>query len=298
MEMAVTPRSASLAASAGRDRVPRVPIRTDPGWRNSTSSSDGRPTRRTMSAWPYSADRSVTTVAPDAVKSASLMKAPSPAPDWTRTSMPGPEPMTPATACGVSATRRSPSAVSRGTAIFMGVRGRVLPTHDGAIRRGVRRLRRGSSRSVPGACGPCISARERTAVGSTDDRNPPDPVIRTQGLSKHYGSIRALNDLDLDVQPGEIFGFLGPNGAGKSTMIRTLLGFLAPTAGRAWVLGLDVVDRIGRDPETGRLPARRHRPVRLAERHAMSRLPVRPPAAGAGAPRRSSSSASRCRSAT
>jgi ABC-2 type transport system ATP-binding protein len=71
--------------------------------------------------------------------------------------------------------------------------------------------------------------------------NPPGPVIRTQGLSKHYGSIRALNDLDLDVQPGEIFGFLGPNGAGKSTMIRTLLGFLAPTAGRAWVLGLDVV---------------------------------------------------------
>ncbi len=69
---------------------------------------------------------------------------------------------------------------------------------------------------------------------------PAGAVIRTQGLSKHYGSIRALNDLDLEVQPGEIFGFLGPNGAGKSTMIRTLLGYLSPSAGRGWVLGLDI----------------------------------------------------------
>jgi ABC-2 type transport system ATP-binding protein len=67
------------------------------------------------------------------------------------------------------------------------------------------------------------------------------PAIRTEGLTKHYGSVRALESLDLEVQPGEIFGFLGPNGAGKSTMIRTLLGFLHPTAGHASVLGLDIV---------------------------------------------------------
>lgn len=69
---------------------------------------------------------------------------------------------------------------------------------------------------------------------------PPRPVITTRALTKHYGSIRALTDLTLEVRPGEIFGFLGPNGAGKSTMIRTLLGFLHPTRGEATVLGMDV----------------------------------------------------------
>ncbi|MGH2357069.1 MAG: ABC transporter ATP-binding protein [Candidatus Limnocylindria bacterium] len=69
----------------------------------------------------------------------------------------------------------------------------------------------------------------------------PAPVISTRGLTKHYGSVRALIDLTLDVLPGEIFGFLGPNGAGKTTAIRTLLGFLHPTAGGAHVLGMDVI---------------------------------------------------------
>jgi beta-exotoxin I transport system ATP-binding protein len=67
------------------------------------------------------------------------------------------------------------------------------------------------------------------------------PAIRTQGLTKHYGSVRALEALDLEVRAGEIFGFLGPNGAGKSTLIRTLLGFLHPTAGGANMLGLDIL---------------------------------------------------------
>jgi ABC-2 type transport system ATP-binding protein len=65
--------------------------------------------------------------------------------------------------------------------------------------------------------------------------------IRATGLTKHYGPIRALDALDLDVRQGEIFGFLGPNGAGKSTAIRLLLGYLHPTAGGAEVLGLDIV---------------------------------------------------------
>jgi ABC-2 type transport system ATP-binding protein len=64
-------------------------------------------------------------------------------------------------------------------------------------------------------------------------------VIVTEGLSKHYGPILALEVLSIEVRPGEIFGFLGPNGAGKTTAIRLLLGFLHPTAGRATVLGLD-----------------------------------------------------------
>jgi ABC-2 type transport system ATP-binding protein len=68
------------------------------------------------------------------------------------------------------------------------------------------------------------------------------PIISTHGLTKHYGDISALDDLTLDVRPGEVFGFLGPNGAGKSTMIRTLLGFLHPTSGSARVLDMDVVE--------------------------------------------------------
>lgn len=65
------------------------------------------------------------------------------------------------------------------------------------------------------------------------------PVIRTFGLSKRYGPVQALSDLDLTVHPGDIFGFLGPNGAGKTTTIRLLLDFIRATRGRAEVLGLD-----------------------------------------------------------
>lgn len=64
-----------------------------------------------------------------------------------------------------------------------------------------------------------------------------DVVIRTDALVKDYGSIRALDGVDIEVGRGEVFGFLGPNGAGKSTMIRVLLDQLRPTAGHAEVLG-------------------------------------------------------------
>jgi len=66
-------------------------------------------------------------------------------------------------------------------------------------------------------------------------------AIRTMGLTKHYGSVVALEDLDLTVDEGEIFGFLGPNGAGKTTTIRSLLNYITPTAGSAEVLGLDAL---------------------------------------------------------
>jgi ABC-2 type transport system ATP-binding protein len=64
-------------------------------------------------------------------------------------------------------------------------------------------------------------------------------VILTEGLTKSYGASRGVVDLDLEVRPGEVFGFLGPNGAGKTTTIRVLLDFLRPTRGRAYVFGLD-----------------------------------------------------------
>ncbi|MCH8984253.1 MAG: ABC transporter ATP-binding protein [Acidobacteria bacterium] len=65
------------------------------------------------------------------------------------------------------------------------------------------------------------------------------PAILTEGLTKHYGDVEALIDLDLSVGPGEVFGFLGPNGAGKTTMIRTVLDLIRPTNGRALILGMD-----------------------------------------------------------
>ncbi|MGH2455955.1 MAG: ABC transporter ATP-binding protein [Candidatus Limnocylindria bacterium] len=72
------------------------------------------------------------------------------------------------------------------------------------------------------------------------EQAPQAAAIRTEALSKHYGSVRALEALSLEVRGGEVFGFLGPNGAGKSTAIRTLLGFLHPSSGSASVLGLDI----------------------------------------------------------
>ena len=65
------------------------------------------------------------------------------------------------------------------------------------------------------------------------------PAIVTEKLSKAYGRRLGIADLDLEVRPGEIFGFIGPNGAGKTTTIRLLLGLIRPTGGRAMVLGRD-----------------------------------------------------------
>ncbi|MEF8879000.1 MAG: ABC transporter ATP-binding protein [Candidatus Thermoplasmatota archaeon] len=67
-------------------------------------------------------------------------------------------------------------------------------------------------------------------------------VIKTDRLTKYYGKIKGIEDLDFSVKKGEIFGFLGPNGAGKTTTIRTLLGFLNPTRGTGYVFGKDITE--------------------------------------------------------
>jgi len=81
-------------------------------------------------------------------------------------------------------------------------------------------------------------------------------VIHTENLTKVYtGSARALDNLNLDVQRGEIFGYLGPNGAGKTTTIRLLLDFIRPTTGQASVLGMDARrDSIAIKQRVGYLP--------------------------------------------
>jgi ABC-2 type transport system ATP-binding protein len=68
----------------------------------------------------------------------------------------------------------------------------------------------------------------------------PPPVLRAVGLTKRYGPLTALDSLDLELYPGDIFGYIGPNGAGKSTTMKIVAGLLEPTAGRALVLGRDV----------------------------------------------------------
>jgi len=95
-------------------------------------------------------------------------------------------------------------------------------------------------------------------------------AIRTEGLTKRYGQdVYAVNDLDLTVERGEVFGFLGPNGAGKSTTIDVLMDYVRPTSGRATVLGYDaqsetreIHERVGILPDDyglyDRLSAREH----------------------------------------
>jgi ABC-2 type transport system ATP-binding protein len=80
-------------------------------------------------------------------------------------------------------------------------------------------------------------------------------AIATYDLTKTYGSARGIKDVSLSVRQGEIFGFLGPNGAGKSTTLRTLLGFMHPTSGRAEILGMDTPDRMNEvHARVGNLP--------------------------------------------
>src|SRR5215203_4971759 len=79
-----------------------------------------------------------------------------------------------------------------------------------------------------------------------------DPVIRVRGLVKQYGEIRAVDGIDFDVMPGEVFGFLGPNGAGKTTTVEILEGLRAPDGGEAVVLGMDVAKGVeGLKPRIG-----------------------------------------------
>jgi ABC-2 type transport system ATP-binding protein len=90
------------------------------------------------------------------------------------------------------------------------------------------------------------------------------PAIETVGLSKTYGGkVRALVELDLRIEHGEVFGYLGPNGAGKSTTIRLLLGLINPTSGRAALYGLDTrKDGVASRRRVGYLPG----DLRLADR--------------------------------
>ena len=71
-------------------------------------------------------------------------------------------------------------------------------------------------------------------------------MIRTEGLTKRFGSVVAVDGIDLDVREGDRYGFLGPNGSGKTTTVRMLLGLVFATSGRIELLGQPVPGRVRR----------------------------------------------------
>jgi ABC-2 type transport system ATP-binding protein len=82
-----------------------------------------------------------------------------------------------------------------------------------------------------------------------------DLVVATEGLTRDFGSFRAVDAVDLAVPPGSFYGFLGPNGAGKSTTIKCLTGLLRPTRGSIRILGLDLeADPVGVKQRIGVVP--------------------------------------------
>ena len=93
-------------------------------------------------------------------------------------------------------------------------------------------------------------------VARSVSKDPAEPVIVIDSLSKRFGRVHALKGVDLEIRRGEFFGFFGPNGAGKTTLLRILTGQIEPGKGKASVLGIDLPDgavdvrsRVGVVPE-------------------------------------------------
>jgi ABC-2 type transport system ATP-binding protein len=83
----------------------------------------------------------------------------------------------------------------------------------------------------------------------------PDTVLRTEGLSKRYGSLVAVKSLTLEIEEGEVFGFLGPNGAGKTTSINMMCGLLKPDAGQVYIRGTAIAgDNVAAQARVGVCP--------------------------------------------
>ncbi len=104
-----------------------------------------------------------------------------------------------------------------------------------------------------------VSATATEAVRANGAGEGPS-MIEARGLSKYYGRFTAVEDVSFSIRQGEVVAFLGPNGAGKSTTMKLLTGYLAPSAGSAWICGHDMqhdrlaaANRVGYLPENGPL---------------------------------------------
>ncbi|HUV11279.1 MAG TPA: ATP-binding cassette domain-containing protein, partial [Acidimicrobiia bacterium] len=80
-------------------------------------------------------------------------------------------------------------------------------------------------------------------ASSVSSNRAPAPAVRLQGLSKRFGKVQAVDDVDLEITEGEFFSLLGPSGSGKTTCLRLIAGFERPSAGRVLLAGEDVTGR-------------------------------------------------------
>src|SRR5437868_14154809 len=144
---------------------------------------------------------------------------------------------------GRSATRRSgPSARSSrlGRRRARTTAASIRPRRSGA--------RPSTGRRAPGSSG---ARRFKTSFSGADpgsllEFSPMVAVLQTEGLTKHFGAFKAVQDLNLEVQEGDLYGFLGPNGSGKTTTMRMILRLIRPTAAQVPLLGKDIrTDFIG-----------------------------------------------------
>jgi len=136
--------------------------------------------------------------------------------------------------------------VHRGAAKKRGRARQPRPVRRGGLRPHDPRARGGAAggRLRPGGRGD-PGARPRqggTAAGPPGTVSPVESVVTLRGVSKRFGDLAALEDVDLEIRQGEIFALLGPNGAGKTTLISIVAGLLRATAGDVRVLGKDVVE--------------------------------------------------------
>src|ERR1700690_3525392 len=110
--------------------------------------------------------------------------------------------------------------------------------HSGRPRRGLRARSRTTARVVAEPGRPNHAFLVRLTLSSAQGASMV-AIIKTEKLTKSYGSHRGIVDLDRGGQQGKVFGFLGPNGAGKTTTIRVLVDLIRPTSGKASVFGID-----------------------------------------------------------
>src|SRR5260370_11912102 len=102
---------------------------------------------------------------------------------------------------------------------------------------------------VPFSCHACSSfpraSGARRCVCSKVDRQAlvAEPILRTERLSRHYGGVRALTEVDFRIEAGVLHSVIGPNGAGKSTLFHVITGRTPPTSGRIWFRGMDITRR-------------------------------------------------------
>ena len=151
------------------------------------------------------------------------------------------------TGAGTASARRCDAGVIRQPQAFLDKRNGTRPFSPGTGRPRMRpgtpsggRLSSGQARRRRGHCptGSPANAEPASMPPASSERS--EPLLRVEGVSRHFGPMVALDQVSFEVRPGEVLGLLGDNGAGKSTLVKILSGSLAPSSGRLWLDGRPV----------------------------------------------------------